>query len=209
MFFKPNRKITKGASPLVLNVAPAPGFFAGTRIATRYAWTAVEDLQVGDIVLTAENGEQSISGIEHGELSVSSHAAAAAHWPLLVPEAVLGNDAPLMVSPATRLVIEHEQAAELFGQPRVSVRGESLIGYRGIARARVGKSLSHVTLHFEEPQTLVAHGSLFFDVPCANRVHSFMPLDARQARLLLHHMGEADTIRRATASPAGPNPTLT
>ena len=207
MFFKPNRKIAKGASPLLLNVAPEPGFFAGTRIATRYAWTAVEDLQVGDIVLTAENGEQAITAIEHGELSVSAHAAAAAHWPLLVPEGVLGNDTSLMVSPATRLVIEHKNAATLFGQPRVSVRAESLIGYRGIARARIGKSLSHVTLHFDGPQTLVAHGSLFFDVPCANRVHSFMPLDARQARLLLHQMGEADTIRRAMAP--RPDPFLT
>ncbi len=205
MFFKPNRKMTKGASPLVLNVAPAPGFFAGTRIATRYAWTAVEDLQVGDTVLTAENGEQPIADLERGELSVSSHAAAAAHWPLMVPDAVLGNDAPLLISPATRLVIEHEQASELFGQPRVSVRGESLIGFRGIARARIGTSLPHVTLHFDTPQTLVAHGNLFFDVPCTNRIHSFMPLDARQARLLLHHMGEDDSIRRASApSPDSP-----
>jgi len=204
MFFKPNRKITDGASPLVLDVAPAPGVFAGTRIATRYAWTAVEELSEGDTVLTAENGEQPIAGIEHGVLRVSSHAAAAAHWPLLVPEGALRNDGPLIVSPATWLVIEHEEAANLFGQPRVSLRGESLIGFHGIARARVGDALPHVKLRFETPQVLMTQGNLFFDMPCAKAVHSYMPLDARQARLLLHRMGEADSIRRASVAQPDP-----
>ena len=204
MFFKPNRKITNGASPLLLNVAPAPGLFAGTRIATRYAWTAVEELSEGDIVLTAEHGEQPIIAVEHGILRVNAHAAAAAHWPLLVPEGALGNEAPLMVSPATSLVIEHEEAASLFGQPRVSLRGESLIGYRGIARARVGDALPHVKLRFETPQVLMTQGNLFLDMPCAKNTHSYMALDARQARVLLHHMGAADSVRRAGVTQPDP-----
>lgn len=203
MFFKSNRKIKEGSAPLVLNVAPAPGFFAGTEVATRYEWSKVEDLQVGDMVLTAENGEQMIMGIERGSLTVAAHAAAAAQWPLLVPEGALGNEKALMLSPGMRVVIEDEAAGELFGHSCVSVRAETLIGYRGIARARVGKTLEHVTLTFDKPQTIVAEGGLFFDVPDASGVNNFLPLDDRQSRLLLRQMASADRAQRGRKIASG------
>lgn len=196
MFFRSNKKMTKGAEPLVLNVAPTPGFFAGTEVATRYAWTKVEDLQVGDTVLTAENGEQEIVGLERGSLSVSAHAAAAGQWPLLIPEGALGNERPMMVSPGMRVVIEDEATGSLFDLPCVSVRAENLVGYRGIARARVARALAHVTLLFDNPQTLVAQGGMFFDVPDAKGVQNFLPLNDRQSRLLIRHMSEADRKER-------------
>ncbi|MCY4180561.1 MAG: Hint domain-containing protein [Litoreibacter sp.] len=96
MFFKSRRKAGKRPDPLVLNVAPAPGIFAGTQIATTDGAVPVEQLQKGDLVLTAENGVQEISGIEKGALSVSSHAAAAGHWPLMIPEGALGNESSLL-----------------------------------------------------------------------------------------------------------------
>ncbi len=203
MFFKSNRKMSEGAEPLVLNVAPVPGFFAGTEVATRYAWTKVEELKVGDSVLTAENGEQMIMGIERGTLSVSAHAAAAGQWPLLVPEGALGNEKPLMLSPGMKIVIEDEVAGALFGQNCVSVRAENLIGYRGIARARVEKALKHVTLVFDKPQTVVAEGGLFFDVPDAKGVSNFLPLNDRQSRLLLRQMAHADRDKRGRKVASG------
>ncbi len=203
MFFKSNRKLVKGAAPLVLDVAPTPGFFAGTQVPTRYAWTEVEALRAGDHVLTAENGEQEILAVETGTLTVSSHAAAAAQWPLLVPEAALGNAKPMMVSPGMRLVVEDEVASTLFGQPCVSARAESLIGYRGIARARVARPLGHVTLRFHAPQTIATQGGLFFDVADAQGVHNFLPLDDRQARLLVRHLAQSDEAERSRVVSAG------
>ena len=196
MFFKSHRKMKAGAEPLVLNVAPAPGFFAGTEVATPYAWTKVEELRVGDTVLTAENGEQEIIGLEIGELSVSSHAAAAMQWPLLVPERALGNESTAMLSPAMRVVIEDEAAGALFGHGCVSVRAEALVGYRGIARAQVARPLQHVTLMFAEPQTVTAQGGMFFDLPDQNGVQNFLPLDDRQARLLMRQLSETDRKQR-------------
>ena len=203
MFFKSNRKIQDGSAPLVLNVAPAPGFFAGTEVATRYAWSKVETLKVGDMVLTAENGEQMIMGIERGSLTVAAHAAAAKQWPLLVPEGALGNEKALLVSPGMRVVIEDETAGALFGHGCVSVRAESLIGHRGIARARVGKTLKHVSLVFDKPQTIVAEGGLFFDVPDAQGVSNFLPLDDRQSRLLLRQMSYTDREQRGRKIASG------
>lgn len=199
MFFKSNRKIKAGAKPLLLNVAPAPGFFAGTEVATPFAWTKIEELRVGDTVLTAENGEQEIIGIEHGELRVASHAAAAGQWPLMVPERALGNESAVMLSPSMRVVIEDEAAGALFGHSCVSVRAEALVGYRGIARARVARVMQHVALAFDAPQTITAQGGMFFDLPDHKGVHNFLPIDDRQSRLLVRQMGEADRNQRSQA----------
>ncbi|WP_298293227.1 Hint domain-containing protein [uncultured Litoreibacter sp.] len=200
MFFKSKAKAAKAAAPLVLNVAPAPGFFAGTEVATRYAWTKVEDLKVGDTVLTAQNGEQDIVRIETGELNVSAHAAAAGQWPLLVPEGALGNEKAMMVSPGMRVVIEDDAAEALFGQSCVAVQAEALIGYNGIARARVSGPMAHVTLVFADPQCVVAGGGLFFDLPDARGVSNFLPLDERQSRQLVSRMSNAERKQR------GPTP---
>lgn len=196
MFFKSNRKARTEIEPLVLNIAPASGLFAGTLVGTPHRWAPVEELQVGDVVLTAENDKQTIIGIERGELSVASAKAAAGQWPLLVPEGALGNEQALLIAPTMRIVIEDPAAGMLFGENCVSVKADALIGYKGIARARVNQPLEHVTLVFDTPQTLVGPGGMFYDLPDMNGVLSFPALDARQARLLVRHMGESDRKRR-------------
>lgn len=196
MFFKSNRKARTNQAPLVLNIAPAAGLYAGTMIGTPYRWAPVEELQVGDEVLTAENGKQKITGIERGVLSVASAKAAAGQWPLLVPEGALGNEAPILVAPTMRLVIEDEAAAVLFGESCVSVRADALIGYKGIARARMNQPFGHVTLTFDAPQTVVSQGGVFFDVADMAGSRCFPVLDDRQSRLLVRHMGESDRKRR-------------
>lgn len=202
MFFKSSRK-TSNVEPLVLTTAPSAGIFAGTKIATRNRWVPVEELEVGDMVLTAENGEQEVIDIEVRDLSLVSAKAAAGQWPLLVPEGAIGNDHAMLVAPDARLVIEDEAAGVLFGEACVSVRAENLIGYRGISRARVKGDLTHVTIGFEDAQTLVVEGGVFLDISAANGVQRFTPLNDRQSRLLMRNMGEADRKERARPMAAG------
>ncbi len=197
MFFKASRTQRAKAEPLLLNIAPAVGLFAGTMVGLPHRWAPVEELNVGDTVLTAENGKQRIIGIERGELLVSSAKAAAGQWPLLIPEGALGNEYPLIVAPGTRFVLEDDAAGLLFGENCVSVKAQSLVGYRGIARARTHRKLSHVTLVFEEPQTLVGQGGVFFDVADMDGIHAFPTLNDRQTRLLARHMGEQDRKARS------------
>lgn len=203
MFFKSSRTQRTKPEPLLLNIAPSVGLFAGTMIGMPHRWAPVEELEVGDKVLTAENGKQTIIGIERGELKVSSAKAAAGQWPLLVPQGAIGNELPVIVAPGTRLVIEDEAAGLLFGESCVSVKAQSLIGYRGIARARAHKVLTHFTLVFDEPQTLVGQGGIFFDIADMNGVNAFPTLRDRQARLLTRHMGDQEKKTRARkVSPA-------
>jgi len=202
MFFKSSRKASK-AEPLVLTTAPSAGIFAGTKIATRNRWTPVEELQLGEKVLTAENGEQVIAEIEVSTLSLASAKANAGQWPLLVPEGAIGNEHAMLVSPDTRLVIEDAAAGVLFGEACVTVRAENLIGYRGISRARVKGELTHVTIRFEDAETLVVEGGVFIDVPAPNGLFRFTPLNDRQSRLLARNMGEVDRKTRARPVAAG------
>ena len=192
MFFRSNRNTEGAAAPLILDTAPAPGLFAGTKVATYSKWMDVEDLQEGDEVLTAENGAQPLTHVDHGLLSVSKTSAAAKHWPLLFPEGALGNETALTISPSMRLAVEHRAAAILFGEHCVGVKAEAFIGYRGITRARDVGDLTHVTLQFDAPQTVAVEGGVFLDLPGSDNSYRFTPLNDRQSRLLTRYMAEAD-----------------
>ncbi|MEM6408301.1 MAG: Hint domain-containing protein [Pseudomonadota bacterium] len=201
MFFKSRRKAGKRPDPLVLTVAPAPGLFAGTMIATPDCVKPVEDLCLGDAVLTLENGAQEITGLEKAALSVASHAAAAEHWPLLIPQGVLQNNASLTVAPSMRLVLEDRVAGRLFGHNQVSLRAVNLVGYRGIARAQVARHMAHVTLQFDAPQIITAQGGVRFDLADAAQVHNVMPLSDRQARQFMRELTTGGRIARPNNRP--------
>lgn len=198
MYFKTNQTMQVTTRPLAFAIAPIAGFCEGTEIATPYAWSRVETLEVGDLVLTAEHGAQEIIGIETGALFVSSQRSHAIQWPVHVPEGALGNDSALVMSPAMRVVMEGETAALLFGHDCVSVQANDLIGFRGIHRARVAGPMQQTTLLFEQPQTVTAQGGVFFDIADMNGMHNFLPLSDRQARLLIRQMGEEDREFRAS-----------
>lgn len=203
MLFKTNRTGEKRVPPLMLTVPETPGIFAGTRIATRNDWTPIEQLGVGDFVLTAEHGEQVITAVEVSELDASENSSVGASWPVHVPEGVLGNSAPLILAPDMHLVLEDDAAGLLFGQTCVSVKAEDLIGYRGVSRARIAQPLTRYTLQFTHGVSLVVEGGVFFDMPSPRGARRFKPLDPRQARLLVRHMGEEDYTHRSRRVASG------
>jgi hypothetical protein len=203
MLSKTNRTGEKRVAPLMLATPATQGIFAGTKIATRTDWTPIEQLNVGDFVLTAEHGEQLITAMDVSVLDVSSNKPMANQWPIHVPEGVLGNSKPLILAPGMHLVLEDEAAGLLFGHSCVSLKAEDLIGYRGIARARISQPMTHFTLEFSHGVSLVVEGGVFFDMPSPHGARRFEALDARQARLLVRHMGEEDHTHRSRKVASG------
>lgn len=68
-------------------------FLAGTRIATPTGRVAVEDLRIGDSVLTVEGGPATVRWI--GRQSVTTaFGAPEAHWPVLIRAGALGEGRP-------------------------------------------------------------------------------------------------------------------
>lgn len=193
------------ATPLLLTKAPAAGLFAGTQVGTPYSWVDVETLCAGDQVLTAQHGAQELLSITPAVMSVSASQAAARQWPLRVPEGAIGNSAAMLLCPDTRLVIEHDDAEALFGTKCVSLRAETLIAFRGIARARVCGELPHYTLRFADAQSILIEGNVFVEVAASNDVYRFLPLDDPQARLLIRRMAEGDAEVMAKTARNGLN----
>lgn len=203
MLFKSNRTSEAPQKPLLLKTQETPGIYAGTKIATRDAWTPIEQLAVGDFVLTAEHGEQVITGFKKVVLDTGSNTVLGDQWPVLLPEGVIGNSSAMVVSPDMHLVVEDEAAGLLFGHTCVTLKAADLIGYRGVARARLAQPMTFYRLEFTHGVSLVAEGGIFFDMPSPRGARRFKALDARQARLLVRHMGEEDYAKRSRKVASG------
>lgn len=203
MLFKTMRTGENRIAPLMLSTPATTGIFEGTKIATRNSWTPIEQLGVGDFVLTAEHGEQVITAIDAFELDASSNKPMAKQWPVHVPENVLGNSSPMILSPDIHLVLKDEAAEMLFGHAYVSIKAEDLIGHRGIARARMAQPMTYYSIQFSHGVSLLVEGGVFFDMPSPRGARRFEPLNAKQARLLVRNMGRTKYTQRQPAVASG------
>jgi autotransporter passenger strand-loop-strand repeat protein len=90
-------------------VAYAPCYRAGTRIATARGETAVEDLRVGDLVATASGGLRPVRWIGHRAVDLARHPAPENVWPVRVAAHAFGDNLPrrdLWVSPDHALAVD-------------------------------------------------------------------------------------------------------
>lgn len=175
----------------------------GTRVATRYSWTPVEDLSPGDAVLTAQDGEQVIRSIHVGALSLTNQRSASKKWPVQVPRHVLGNQCELVLAHNMWLIVEHPACQQLFDQPCVTVQAEHLIGFGGISRVYLSHALGHRTLEFDVPVSLTVENATFLDIPKRGVARRFLELDERQTRRLVRRMTDASVHGRAEPAAAG------
>ena len=117
--------------------AVAEGILSGTPIATPRGWVPVERLAPGDLVLTFDDGPVPLLEMWSQPLPQAPTAglSARAHWPLEVPQGVLGNRLPLRLLPEQHVLIECDAAEAMFGDPFALVPAAALDGYRGIELA--------------------------------------------------------------------------
>jgi len=74
--------------------APAPCFVTGTRIQTRQGEVAVEDLQIGDEVITAAGQLRPIVWIGHRRIICARHKSPHEVWPVRVSAGAFGDGLP-------------------------------------------------------------------------------------------------------------------
>lgn len=99
-----------------------PCFVSGTRIETDRGMTLIEDLSVGDHVLTAENTFEPIRWI--GSRTVAGVGSFA---PIRISAGALGNTRDLWVSPQHRMVVSDWRSEIYFGHADVLVAAKHLI----------------------------------------------------------------------------------
>ncbi len=112
-----------------------PCFTPGTKIATPQGERLVEDLEVGDKVITRDNGLQEIRWVGRRDLEGRELLQAPQMKPVLIRAGALGRSLPetdLLVSPNHRVLINNEKSALYFEDREVLVAAKHLTDLEGV-----------------------------------------------------------------------------
>lgn len=138
-----------------------PCFTPGTAIATPQGERAVETLQVGDRVITRDNGLQAIRWVGRRDLSAKEVACAPHLRPVLIRAGALGNGLPecdMLVSPQHRVLLMHERAALYFEEREVLAAARHLTDMDGIAQVPAG-AVSYVHFMCDRHEVVLSNGA--------------------------------------------------
>jgi len=138
-----------------------PCFTPGTRIATPRGELCVEDLEVGDRIITRDNGIQEIRwmgvrALDGHELENLSHLR-----PVLIKKGALGNGLPerdMKVSPNHRMLVANEKAAFYFEEREVLVPAKHLVGLPGVELAEVN-DVTYIHFMFDQHEVVLSDGA--------------------------------------------------
>jgi hypothetical protein len=138
-----------------------PCFTPGTLISTERGEVVVEDLRVGDRVVTRDNGLQTLRWVGSKRLSLADLIVNPALRPVEIGAGALGHGLPtraMTVSPQHRMVIEGARAEMLFGEPEVLVAATHLTSLPGV-EVKLSAAVRYVHVMFDRHEIICANGA--------------------------------------------------
>ncbi len=138
-----------------------PCFTPGTLIATPRGERLVEELEVGDRVITRDNGIQEIRWIGKRRLNGLELALADHLQPVRIRKGALGNGLPerdMMVSPNHRVLVANDRTALYFDDREVLVAAKHLTGMEGVDRVELS-SVTYVHFMFDQHEVVLSDGA--------------------------------------------------
>ncbi|SFR57934.1 Hint domain-containing protein [Litoreibacter janthinus] len=136
-------------------------FTKGTRIRTPDGDTPVEQLSLGDVVQTKDDGPQEILWIGQRRMSGARLYAMPELRPVRLRAAALDQDVPdedLLVSPHHRILFSGPNAQALFNQSEVLVAASDLINDNTVFVDHAVKEVTYIHLLLSRHQVLWANG---------------------------------------------------
>ena len=128
-------------------------FVPGTEIATPYGGRKIEDLKIGDSVVTQDNGIQRIRWIGNTTVPATDEFA-----PVRFKQRTFaGADADVVVSPQHRMLFKGYEAELLFGQNEVLVPAIHLLDGKNVLREQL-KTVTYIHIMFEQHEIIFAQG---------------------------------------------------
>ena len=112
-----------------------PCFTPGAMVSTPNGFVAVENLRIGDSVMTRDNGLQELHWIGIKNLTSAALRTDPRFCPILIRKGALGNNTPshdISVSPNHRVLLAGPELAMNFGEEEVLVAAKHLVGMPGI-----------------------------------------------------------------------------
>ena len=138
-----------------------PCFTPGTAIATPRGEVAVQDLKVGDLVVTRDNGLQPIRWIGRKTLDRRALTANPHLKPILIRAGSLGQGLPerdIMVSPNHRMLVANERTALYFAEHEVLVAAKHLVNHRGVHEIDP-IAVTYIHFMFDRHEVVLADGA--------------------------------------------------
>jgi len=137
-------------------------FAAGTEISTAEGPVAVENLEVGNLVLTMDHGMQPLRWIGSQKVGPKEMAAAHRLKPVRICAGALGHESPssdLYVSRQHRVLFRSQIAERMFGTSEVLVAANKLVGLPGIEIAEETQSVEYFHMLFDDHQIVFSNGA--------------------------------------------------
>jgi len=145
----------------------AHGIAAGTLVATPKGWRAVETINPGDLVRTADGGMQAVEEVTRDLIWSDQMMNEPANWPLMVPAGALGNDTPLTLLPRQPVMAEKAGVQNIFGDPFAMIPVAALEGFRKITRMAPAERMEIITLQFAQDAVVPTNGGALLSCPRA------------------------------------------
>ncbi|SFD23777.1 Hint domain-containing protein [Tropicimonas isoalkanivorans] len=140
------------------------GLAAGTFVATAKGWCPVEEIRVGDEIITFDDGMQAVTGV-NSRLE-APHGDEAAPTPMIsVPAGVIGNRRPILVTQKQAVMVESDMAKAILGEPFALIEAKTLSRLGGTRKMRPQAPVTTVTLTFETPQMIFVEGEALIYCP--------------------------------------------
>ncbi len=138
-----------------------PCFTPGTLIATPRGEMRVEDLKIGDRVITRDNGIQEIRWIGNRALDGQELAHAQHLNPILIRKGALGVGLPerdMMVSPNHRVLVANDKTALYFEDREVLVAAKHLTGLEGVDKVEVS-GVTYIHFMCDQHEVVLSDGA--------------------------------------------------
>ncbi|WP_289152324.1 Ig-like domain-containing protein [uncultured Salipiger sp.] len=150
-----------GESSAYVTVEVLPCFTPGTLIATPQGERLVEDLVVGDRVITRDNGMQEIRWIGRRELTGHELARKPHLRPVLIQQGSLGKNLPehdLLVSPNHRVLVANDKTALYFEEREVLAAAKHLTGLDGVDEVDT-LGVTYIHMMFDNHEVVLSNGA--------------------------------------------------
>lgn len=179
-----------------------PCFTPGTVIATPRGERLVEDLRVGDKIITRDNGIQEIRWFGAKFLDENALVNNPHLRPVLVKAGAMGNGLPemdMMVSPNHRMLVANDQTALYFEEREVLVSAKHIINNKGI-QSQETLGMTYIHFMFDRHEVVLGNGAWSESFQPGDR--SLDGIGNAQRTEILELFPELDTSEGLDAYPA-------
>ena len=132
-------------------------FVRGTKLATPTGEELIENIMIGDSVLTVDNGAQTVRWI--GSKKLKPHRKTT---PIRIKAGSLGDQTPsqdLLVSPAHRMLVSGWRAEALFGEAEYLVAAKNLVNDSTIVVAHDLQEVEYFHILFDKHEIVTSNGT--------------------------------------------------